>query len=167
MIFVSYRLFNKKRVYAVSVKLLLLMPWARTWPNFRGSMDKQTQTLVPTAYFSILRPWGYMIHKTGLTCAKSGVFVLFVLCFVEGCMWERSKSRVECCFCLNLSSDLTHWGRVKMAAKFLTTFSNAFSWMKIYRFWLKFHCSSFPRLPRFQLHQPRLWFITGGYLVKR
>ena len=27
---------------------------------------------------------------------------------------------------------LTHWGRDKMAANFLTTFSNAFSWRKIY-----------------------------------
>ena len=28
---------------------------------------------------------------------------------------------------------LTHWGRDKMAAKFLTTISNAFAWMKIYK----------------------------------
>ena len=27
---------------------------------------------------------------------------------------------------------LTHWGRDKMAAIFQTTFSNAFSWMKMY-----------------------------------
>ena len=29
---------------------------------------------------------------------------------------------------------LTHWGPVKMATIFQTTFSNAFSWMKIYQF---------------------------------
>ena len=29
---------------------------------------------------------------------------------------------------------LTHWGRNKMAAIFQTTFSNAFSWMKMFRF---------------------------------
>ena len=34
---------------------------------------------------------------------------------------------------------LTHWGRDKMAANFLTTVSNAFSWMKIYEFRLRFH----------------------------
>ena len=40
---------------------------------------------------------------------------------------------------------LTHWGRDKMAAIFLMTFSNAFSWMKIYEFWLGFHLSLFLR----------------------
>ena len=38
---------------------------------------------------------------------------------------------------------LTHRGRDKMAPIFLTTFSNAFSWMKIYKFWLRFHWSLF------------------------
>ena len=33
---------------------------------------------------------------------------------------------------------LTHCGRAKMAAIFQTTFSNAFSCMKIYEFWLRF-----------------------------
>ena len=37
---------------------------------------------------------------------------------------------------------LTHWGRDKMADIF-QTFSNAFSWMKMYTFWLKFHRSLF------------------------
>ena len=35
--------------------------------------------------------------------------------------------------------DLTHWGWDKMAANFLTAFSNAFSWMSIYKFGLRFH----------------------------
>ena len=38
---------------------------------------------------------------------------------------------------------LTHWGRDKMAAIFQTTFSNGFSWMKIYEFRLTFHWSLF------------------------
>ena len=41
---------------------------------------------------------------------------------------------------------LTHWGRDKMAAILQTTFSNAFSWMKIYKFRLRFHWSLFPRV---------------------
>ena len=40
--------------------------------------------------------------------------------------------------------DLTHWGRDKMAAISQTTLSNAFSWMKMLEFWLKFHWSLFP-----------------------
>ena len=34
---------------------------------------------------------------------------------------------------------LTHWGWDKMAAILQTAFSNAFSWMQIALFWLKFH----------------------------
>ena len=33
---------------------------------------------------------------------------------------------------------LTHWGRDKMAAVSQTMFSNAFSWMKMFEFRLKF-----------------------------
>ena len=38
---------------------------------------------------------------------------------------------------------LTLWGRDKMAAIFQTTFSNRFSWMKMYGFRLTFHWSLF------------------------
>ena len=38
---------------------------------------------------------------------------------------------------------LTHWGRDKMAAIFQTTYSNGFSWMKMYGFRLTFHWSLF------------------------
>ena len=41
---------------------------------------------------------------------------------------------------------LIHWGRDKMAAIYQTTFSNAFPWMKMYEFRLKFHWSLFVRL---------------------
>ena len=51
--------------------------------------------------------------------------------------------------------DLTHWGRDKMAAIFRTTFSNAFSWMKINEFWLRFHWNLFPRV---QLTIFQYWF---------
>ena len=48
--------------------------------------------------------------------------------------------------CPPYSFQLTHWGRDKMAAIFQTTFSNAFYWMKIYEFRLKFHWSLFLRV---------------------
>ena len=41
---------------------------------------------------------------------------------------------------------LTHWGRDKMDAISQATFSNAFSWMKLYEFQLKFHWSLFLRV---------------------
>ena len=57
--------------------------------------------------------------------------------------------------------ELTHWGRDKMAAIFQTTFSNAFSWMKIYEFQLMFHWSLFLRveLTIFQ-HWLRQWLCA-------
>ena len=42
--------------------------------------------------------------------------------------------------------DLTHWGRDKMDATSQTTFSSAFSWMKMYEFRLKFHWILFLRV---------------------
>ena len=41
---------------------------------------------------------------------------------------------------------LTHWGWDKMAAISQTAFSSAFSWMKIYKFGLKFHWNLFLRV---------------------
>ena len=37
-------------------------------------------------------------------------------------------------------------GRDKMGNISATTFSNTFSWMKMFEFWLKFHWSLFPRV---------------------
>ena len=54
-----------------------------------------------------------------------------------------------------LHSILTHWGRAKMAAIFQTTFSNAFSWMKMLEFRLKGHWRLFARG---QLTIFQLWF---------
>ena len=50
---------------------------------------------------------------------------------------------------------LIHWGRDKMAAISQTTFPNAFSWMKMYGFRLRFHCSLFQR---FELTILQHWF---------
>ena len=50
---------------------------------------------------------------------------------------------------------LTHWGRGKIDAISQTTFSSAFSWMKIFAFRLKFHWSLFLRV---QLSIFQHWF---------
>ena len=57
------------------------------------------------------------------------------------------------CICSN--KWLTHWGRDKVAAIFQTPFSNAFSWMEMYEFRLKFHWSLFPMV---QLRIFQHWF---------
>ena len=69
--------------------------------------------------------------------------------------WYEEKDRdLLRAHCTDLQL-LTHRGRDKMAPKFLTTFSNAFSWMKIYKFRLRFHWSLFPRVQLTIFHH---WF---------
>ena len=50
------------------------------------------------------------------------------------------------------TNKLTHWDRHKMVTANFLTFSNAFSWMKIYKYRLRFRWSLFPmvRLTTFQ-----------------
>ena len=57
---------------------------------------------------------------------------------------------------------LTHWGRDKIAAVSQTTLSNAFSWMKMLEFRLRFHWSLFlsVQLTIFQ-HWFRYWLGAG------
>ena len=50
---------------------------------------------------------------------------------------------------------VTHLGRDKMNAISQTTFSNAFSWIKMFEFWLNFHWSLYPRV---QLTMFQHWF---------
>ena len=59
---------------------------------------------------------------------------------------------------LNMFS-LTHWGLDKMDAISQTTFSSAFSWMKMFEFRLKFHWSLFLRVQlTISQHWFRWWF---------
>ena len=43
----------------------------------------------------------------------------------------------------SIANYLTHWGRNKMVAVLQTIFWNAFFWLKMYEFWLKFHWNVF------------------------
>ena len=52
------------------------------------------------------------------------------------------------------TQELRHWGQDKMAAIIQTTFSNAFSWMKIYEFRLRFQLTIFQ-------YWLRLWLGAG------
>ena len=57
---------------------------------------------------------------------------------------------------------LTHWGRDKMAAIFQTTFSNAFTWMKMFEFRLKCYWNLFPRVQLTMFHHLfRKWLGAG------
>ena len=81
----------------------------------------------------------------------------------------HSSCRSTVCGEWHLTLPLTHWGRDKMAVIFQTIFSNAFSWMKMFNFRLRFHWIVFPRvqLTIFQ-HWFRWWLgavqATSHYL---
>ena len=81
---------------------------------------------------------------------------------------ESSSVHAMPCFIID-TEPLTHWGRDKMDTISQTILSNAFSWMKIFEFRLKFHWSLFLRvqLTIFQ-HLFRYWFgavqATSHYL---
>ena len=66
---------------------------------------------------------------------------------------------IHCC----IYASLTHLGWDKMAATLPTTFSNRFSWMKMYECWLKFHWCMFLRvqLTIFQdlFRSPNQWWL--------
>ena len=59
--------------------------------------------------------------------------------------WGRDYRNLDLAFVVSrmCSCGLTHWGRDKMDAISQTTFSSAFSWMKMFEFRLKFHWSLF------------------------
>ena len=66
-------------------------------------------------------------------------------------------------------NELTHWGWDKMAAVSQTTLSNAFSWMKMLEFGLRFHWSLFPRVQLTIFHHWFRWWLgadqaTSHYL---
>ena len=57
---------------------------------------------------------------------------------------------------------LTHWGRDKMDAISQTTFSNAFSWMKMFEFRLKFHWNMFLRVQSTIFQHWFRWWLGAG-----
>ena len=73
--------------------------------------------------------------------------------FISAPMFYRNPTNPN--FHSTFSKHLTHWGRDKMDAISQTTFSNAFSWMKMHEFRLRFHWSLFLRL---ELTIFQLWF---------
>ena len=76
--------------------------------------------------------------------------------------YKMAFIRIQCvkCVIIDLGVFLTHWGRDKMAAIFQSTFWNAFSWMKMYEFCLRFHWSL---LLRFELTIYQHWEVRSHW----
>ena len=135
---------------------------------------------------SIFEPcWGVWLWIGSLNLT---LFGMFFYCWNYVTFYPRSilafgfcrSLRLCVCVCLSVCINhklvntitrhpLTHWGRDKMASISQTTFSNAFTWMKMYELRLKIHWSLFLRvhLTIFQ-HWFRKWLgavqATSHYL---
>ena len=85
----------------------------------------------------------------------------------SGLLWFPSQ-RVNvvglwCFLCFIMDKLVTHCGRDKMDAISQTTFSNAFSWMKIFEFLFKFHWSLFLRVQLTAFVQMMAFFNDGKF----
>ena len=78
----------------------------------------------------------------GVFCWLFGVFLHQCNCVCHPLLMESSSVGMTL-GCYFDSHDLTHWGRGKMDAISQTTFSSAFSWMKMFEFLFKFHWNLF------------------------
>ena len=130
----------------------LLLTWISNWTNCRVSGGMSAIRLV-WRHVSVMQNymswWPFpLLWVRRLYVATIGVWWIRLGCHVGRCGCQS--------VCKILSGKLlTHWGRDKMAAIFQTTFSNGFSWMKMYEFRLTFHWSLFPRV---QLTIFQHWF---------
>ena len=67
---------------------------------------------------------------------------------------------VACPWCMwFVVTNVTHWGRDKMAAISQTIFWYALPWMKSFVFWLKFHWSLFWRVQFTTTHHRFIWWL--------
>ena len=89
---------------------------------------------------------------------------IYIYCYIYWCRFINICQQMYSTTCgqkmptyknIPTSRGLTYCGRDKMGTILQTTFSNAFSWMKIYEIRLRFHWSSFPRV---QLTISQHWF---------
>ena len=91
--------------------------------------------------------WQWMYKKT--KCIVIFFIILCLILLIHMCVLHRQTGMIL------PHQWLTHWGRDKMDAISQTPFSNAFSWMKMFEYRLKFHWSLFLRV---QLTISQHWF---------
>ena len=102
-------------------------PWINDWVNNREAGDFRRQR---AHYDIIAMKWCEFSHH----CARR-----------YPSTWQRHEiNRHSADYKFKIFSD-SHWGRDKIATISQTTFSNAFSWMEMYDFRLRFHWNLFLR----------------------
>ena len=94
-------------------------------------------------YFSIDSSGGKSKHATSSNATANKI----VGCIAWMCVKKCSEIVISGQAWVYHETALTHWRRDKMAAVSQTTLSNAFSWMKMLEFRLRFYWSLFLRVP--------------------
>ena len=116
-----------------------LCPTASTpWTNFAKNPFQPSRVYLVTYW-----PLPFPKEKVGIWNCLSPCFVHPPVC--SSVLPKLFMAPVQT-FILRIFGHVTH--NFNMVVKFLPlrgiTFANAFSWMKMYRFWLKFHWNLFP-----------------------
>ena len=124
-----------------------------TRPFIQGADQRKHQSSASLAFV-----WG--IHRWPVNSSHKGPVTRKMVPFDDVIMWSIKshltvqsltsvrrgrEEQVQSTACGSQCArcPLSHWGRDKMAAIFQTTFWNGFSWMKMYKFRLKFHWNLF------------------------
>ena len=125
--------------YAADVKLMMSRNTISSWTLYyicKQSMDGNA------SWCACYWIWAPLIQLS--------VFgIVMFCCLSKYLIWNASIQVPTTC------AWLTHWGRDRMEAISQTTFSSAFSWMKMFELESKFHWSSFLRVQLTIFHH---WF---------
>ena len=126
---------------------------------------------IDMSHANLIKQWCLLQHIYFIYCMKcdlitiwNKLFLDMRLCFGLWFLFHTQSNIIHAVLSLDLY-ELTHWGRDKMAAIFQTTFSNAFSWMKMFKFRLRFHWSLFPRVQLIILQHWFRWWLGAGQVT--
>ena len=134
---------QKRRNYianALELRLFYIKPLISfTIYNTKEAHDDKRLGVIVILYY-IAGKWKFLLYICNILSSRMWVYSLALreIRLIEKTNNSCNKSKS----CIKL---LTHCGRDRMVDILRTTFSNAFSWMKIYEFRLKFHYSFFLR----------------------
>ena len=124
------------KIHTFSFKKMHLKMLSGKWQSFCLSLHELTQNVKENYTMS---DWRLKLLPVSLFVVRYSIH--------QTCLGHVNHA--------NISKPLTHWGWDKMAAVSQTTLSNAFSWMKMSKFRLRFHSSLFLRV---QLTITQHWF---------
>ena len=101
--------------------------WIKTWKIYLKNLHWKF-----CLWDDVVIGMTWEIHHNNInsSCAQKHLISGYIICHTLGHTYHG----------------LTHWSRDKMAAISQTTFSNAFSWLKMFEYWWNFHWC-FPKGP--------------------